>query len=250
MKKLLVISAAGLAIVAGLTLAAAYEAHVINVTAHIENALAVDTESIDFGTVFPQEYLEKDFVIRLSDSFMDETQTRVKDVKYKIVQKPKCECDYPQYLPDGSLNSDFATYCTEGQYTPVDFALHTCPSNYSPMPDLCRFLSKLPDVETGDYGIDSYYQVGCIDACIDPYIDNPLGARGYLEKCDPDDSDLCTGDTEDCWTVDLKVPPVAGYEGQEWPDSCREYVVPTDGADYGCDLWIEVTEFSYFPTTP
>ena len=36
---------------------AAFEAHVINVTAKIENALAVNTTPIEFGTVFPEEVL-------------------------------------------------------------------------------------------------------------------------------------------------------------------------------------------------
>ena len=66
---------------------AAFEAHVINVTAHIENALAVDTYGIDFGTVFPQEYVERQFEVGLSASFLAEP--RAKDVRYKIVQKDK-----------------------------------------------------------------------------------------------------------------------------------------------------------------
>jgi hypothetical protein len=57
MKKLIVgLLAIGTAL-AVIPLFAAFEAHVINVTAQIENALQVTTEAIDFGTVFPQEYL-------------------------------------------------------------------------------------------------------------------------------------------------------------------------------------------------
>src|SRR3989338_5235577 len=89
MKKKIVlgIAAAGTAL-AMLPLFAAFEAHVINVTARIENALAVSTNSIDFGTVFPQEHLNKPLSIRLSSSFM--TEPRVDDVEYFIRQKPKC----------------------------------------------------------------------------------------------------------------------------------------------------------------
>lgn len=50
----------------------AFEAHVVNVTAAIEHALDVPALSITFGTVFPQEKLDKTFGIALSDSFLEE----------------------------------------------------------------------------------------------------------------------------------------------------------------------------------
>jgi hypothetical protein len=37
----------------------------------------------------------------------------------------------------------------------------------------------------------------------------------------------------------LKVPPVKGFVGQDWPAGCP--TVPTNDVDLGCDLWIEVT---------
>src|SRR3989338_8563757 len=48
----------------------AFEAHVVNVTATIENALNVPIGSIEFGTVFPQEKLDQTFDVSLSDSFL------------------------------------------------------------------------------------------------------------------------------------------------------------------------------------
>ena len=71
-----------------LPLFAAFEAHVINVTAKIENALTVDTTPIEYGTVFPQEQLDRYVTVALSQSFQDEQ--RVDDVSYVIRQKPKC----------------------------------------------------------------------------------------------------------------------------------------------------------------
>ena len=68
-KVMIAIGAFALTIVS-VPLFAAFEAHVINVTATIENALKVNTNSIDFGTVFPQEKLDKDFTVSLSDSFV------------------------------------------------------------------------------------------------------------------------------------------------------------------------------------
>ena len=75
-------------VIAGAAAFSAFEAHIINVTARIENALNVPVDAIDFGTVFPQEHLEKPLAVSLSQSFLDED--RVDDVSYFIRQKPKC----------------------------------------------------------------------------------------------------------------------------------------------------------------
>jgi hypothetical protein len=54
-------------------------------------------------------------------------------------------------------------------------------------------------------------------------------------------------DLLDAWIVDLKVPPVTGTVGQDWPAGCP--TVEEDKQDYGCDLWIEVTGISETPPT-
>ena len=76
-------------IVGGAAAFSAFEAHIINVTATIENALRVDTQPLSFGTVFPQEHLilGQPIVIGLSGSFLQ--QNRVSHVAYVIKQKPK-----------------------------------------------------------------------------------------------------------------------------------------------------------------
>ncbi|MDH4140931.1 MAG: hypothetical protein OEV43_10230 [Coriobacteriia bacterium] len=78
-----------LALVLLLPLFAAFEAHIVNVKAHIENALEVTPKEIDFGVVFPQESLDATFTVALSESFMYESQDRVKDVTYELHQKRK-----------------------------------------------------------------------------------------------------------------------------------------------------------------
>src|SRR3989344_4127588 len=88
MKKILLSLGALAAVMIALPMFSAFEAHVINVTAKIENALSVPLKSINFGTVFPQEHLDKPLDIRLSGSFME--ADRVDDVEYIIRQKPKC----------------------------------------------------------------------------------------------------------------------------------------------------------------
>ena len=51
----------------------AFEAHVINVTAQIESGVIVVTPSeISFGTVFPQERLDKSFAVSLSETLLGE----------------------------------------------------------------------------------------------------------------------------------------------------------------------------------
>lgn len=77
MKKLLAgIGALGLMIALS-PMISAFEAHVINVTATIANGLEVPIEEIDFGTVFPQEKLDKEFNVSLSDSFLETVQNPV-----------------------------------------------------------------------------------------------------------------------------------------------------------------------------
>lgn len=83
MKKVLLVLGALVMTLSGVAAVSAYEAHIINVTAHVENALEV-TESIDFGTVFPEEWFTKDASITTSISFCADEQTRVGDIYFKV----------------------------------------------------------------------------------------------------------------------------------------------------------------------
>jgi len=79
-KKILLTFVAVAAVAVGVVGMSAFEAHVINVTAMIENALQVNTEPIQFGTVFPQEAIDREINIALSSSF--QAEGRVDDVNY------------------------------------------------------------------------------------------------------------------------------------------------------------------------
>ncbi len=59
-KKVLLTLVAVAAVAIGVVGMSAFEAHVINVTAKIENALSVTPDEIEFGTVFPQEQLDRE----------------------------------------------------------------------------------------------------------------------------------------------------------------------------------------------
>ena len=87
-KKILFLLVAVVVVIGGVAAMSAYEAHIINVTAKIENSLDVSTKHIEFGTVFPQEKLSNnELTISLSQSFLAED--RVDDVNYVIKEKPK-----------------------------------------------------------------------------------------------------------------------------------------------------------------
>ncbi|MBI4132665.1 MAG: hypothetical protein HY473_01005 [Candidatus Sungbacteria bacterium] len=225
-KKILIgLGAAGTAL-AMLPLFAAFEAHVINVTATIENALGVNTNSIDFGTVFPEEHLLQKLIISLSDSFQREG--RVDDVTYVIKEKPKCEAI------DSVTNGP--------QFVPVDPITHQCPSGYQPMPLLCPYLSKekqfddvsLPtDVPPFDTGVPALHG--------DPDNWNPedpaTQASGVLTKLGQD--------IEDRWDIDLLVPCFVGSCAQDNVIPPKYQLDSELESDlFGCDLWVEVTGVS------
>ena len=74
MKKILLSTGAITAVLVGASMFAAFEAHVVNVTAKIENALFVPIKELKFGTVFPQEKLDQTFNVSLSNSFQEQAQ--------------------------------------------------------------------------------------------------------------------------------------------------------------------------------
>lgn len=229
-KIILGLAAAGTA-VAMLPLFAAFEAHVINVTAHIENALSVQREAIPFGTVFPEEHIfSEPFDIALSSSFLE--QGRLDDVTYVIKQKPKC------------IN-------TAGEHKPVDAITHQCPDGYVEMPLLCPYLSK--EKADNDQSLETDQ----------PPFDTELAAlHGDPDNWNPEDPATQVNgkltklgqDLFDNWVIDLLVPC---FEGQCAQDNVipPAYQLPCDdvnhdgqcdlnGATFGCDLWVEVNGYS------
>ncbi len=115
MKRTRKILIALLAIALLVPLFAAFEAHVINVKAHIENALEVSPKEVDFGVVFPQEELTADFRVGLSESFM--AQDRVNDVFYRLVQrrKPKTPSDKLDVVFSFDLTGSMGGYIDEAK---------------------------------------------------------------------------------------------------------------------------------------
>jgi len=101
MKKAVLILAALLMVVSGVAAVSAYEAHVVNVKATVENALTVTLTDedqaaggLDFGTVFPEEWLSKHFRVERSTSFI--AQSRVDSVDFEVWAESKA---IPQTSP-------------------------------------------------------------------------------------------------------------------------------------------------------
>ena len=245
---------------------AAFEAHVINVTAQIENALSVPVDPINFGTVFPQEHLKKLLGIQLSQSFLDEK--RVDDVEYIIRQKPKCAVtneDGTQIVGPtwtGHVvvgDNPYTTNVTETYYVdcdadrPIEVLQHPNPEFWL-LPSLCEYISKEgPDINDGDTA--SFHKPFQVVNGQVIWLDT----LGYLAKSDTDTEDTTPGDTMDNWIIDLAVPCFGGYCAQDWDNFVHginpnatpsDYIQPISNEHkvFGCDLWVEVTEVSEMET--
>jgi hypothetical protein len=161
-------------------------------------------------------------------------------VEYKIVQKLK-PC--PVSVRPISVPGD-PSCVPDGTNPGIDVPLHNATGwHYL---SLCPYLSKTNNDDDGkatenDTSHPSYYvDNGPTGPSADDYCLTTPGAdaTGRLAKG--------AGDTSDAWLVDLKVPPVDGTVGQDWPTGCP--VLAENDKTYGCDLWIEVTGISSNPS--
>src|SRR3989344_2638676 len=177
-------------------------------TALIENALAVSADTIDFGTVFPQEHLERPLNVRLSQSFLDEG--RVDDVNYFIRQKPKCGITTSggEVLVAGSTVSgevfvgtapasttpDHTFFQGEGYYVDCGLTPEIAEGQaFGMLPLLCPYISK-ESVDQNDGDTPSFHQPWTIASSTIVWTDT----LGRLAKSEQDISDD--------WIIDLAVP--------------------------------------------
>lgn len=264
-KIILGIAAAGTAL-AMIPMFAAFEAHVINVTAQIENALAVTTSAIDFGTVFPQEHLEKPLLIALSESF--NLEDRVDDVEYFIRQKPKCGVTSSNgTVLDGPTWTGHVVPGVDDQTTPdideSDTYTIDCeadrPDNVTPqpndpdfylLPSLCEYISKdgetRDDDDENDEVTSSFHKPFTVANGIIDWTDT----AGVLTKAN--------NDLEDNWIIDLSVPCFGNFCAQDWaafvdqhddpnnPANPNNYTQPIENEHkiFGCNLWVETSGIS------
>lgn len=214
--------------VATVPMFAAFEAHVINVTARIENAMQVSPSPIEFGTVFPQEALHKPVTVSMSESFVSSDAL---GIRYMLRQKPKCQI-VQQPTGEPAL-PDFAqvTENADGEFV--------CPTGYRQMLLLCPYLSKHSD-DTADQSLASFH--GPITGW------NPTTTESFQLN-----ASITKGtDPIDVWDIDLHVPCFEGMCAQDWAKFVKATNPNADPAAYiqpaanehqlfGCDLWFETT---------
>jgi hypothetical protein len=218
------ITLAGIALfagIAGILGVSAFEAHVINVTAQIENALNVHPEAREFGTVFPQEYHAQGIFVTFSTSFSQRDQRRVSIVDYAIKQKPKCadSVENPTEFSKVTENEEGAFVCENPQHVML--------------PLLCPYLSKTPaNLDGNDVGVPAFH-------------DPDEVATGSINKI--------AAHVGDNWTVDLAVPCFEEHCAQDWEEFVHSHNPAADPDEFmadpedeskvfGCDLWVEVTD--------
>lgn len=250
MKKKLFIAFGSLVVaITTLPLFAAFEAHVINVTAKIENALYVHPQSLEYGTVFPQEHLDSSFFITFSSSFSETSQKRVGKVDYAIKQKPKPREDKIAALGGVEAARDWChTHIPDPVYSGVATSTAAWSTFYENCyPTLCPFLSKHPD-NNPSTGVNKNNDHGL------PAFHNPEleVASGTLVKFNTP-TNTTGNDPGDTWTIDLAVPCFKGYCAQDWANFVHglnpmanpdNFTVPPELEHevFGCDLWVEVTK--------
>ena len=113
MKKVVMVLGALLMMVSGTAMVSAYEAHIVNVTAHVENAVELQGVGFgphygyDYGTVFPEEWMLKTFLVGVSDSFCQLSQQSRLNIDYELWVEEK---DGYEWLGDAlyfTVNWDF-----------------------------------------------------------------------------------------------------------------------------------------------
>jgi hypothetical protein len=125
MKKVIMVIAALVLVLSGVAAVSAYEAHIVNVKAHLENAMLVDRVEIDYGTVFPEEWMVETFTVGVSSSFCAIDQTRVNTIDYSVWVEWKPETNRPFAYWDGSdwvASTDFYNWIGYFTYVGIDVA--------------------------------------------------------------------------------------------------------------------------------
>lgn len=107
MKKAILILAAVVVVFSGVAAVSAYEAHIVNVHAKVENALHVTgagsgpNYDLDFGVLFPEQWLAKRIALQVSQSFCE--QETVTAIKYRLFVEEKADTANISYTWPGQF---------------------------------------------------------------------------------------------------------------------------------------------------
>jgi len=218
-KKVLLLVSALLIVFSGVAAVSAYEGHMVDVKAHVENALIVNpTDEVGFGTVFPQEKLESQVYVSLSESFI--SQGRYSSVEYKVYWEPKPVADH-----------QVCTNMSDGTFIPIypyiDVKIDGVTINASSYIDMGNGVMFV-----GLYDLDI-----ASDRCdvIHLILDPPVAAKYYNPLTDPRDAtDPPNVLPDDAWCWVMETSNCTDIDGNP-----LQALVPH--LDLGSNLKIQVT---------
>ncbi len=127
MKKAILILTALVMMASGVAAVSAYEAHIVNVTAHVENAMSVQKDHLTFGTVFPEEWLTDNFTVGVSGSFCSPDQQKAYAIDYAIWVEWKLGNPDPAVV--GSDNNSYYPWLGDALYIGIFEDATTVPAS-------------------------------------------------------------------------------------------------------------------------
>lgn len=243
--KAILIFAALLMVVSGVAAVSAYEAHIINVTAHVENALAVDTTKAEFGVMFPQEWNKIKKEVKLSTSAIAELPVEfgvtgdLKSVSFKIYAEWKVDEDYgtgANHLPDVTIGTgDYWAWIGEWLWVAQD-ATQTA-TNPMSVPTEWTNVGAAPDYTTTPPtmvkpvtttamtltdGSVHYVDILFLAPCFEGYYNSETDTKPSWWPSE--------------WTTPGPWPLIASTDARHLED----------GVDLGCDIKIQVTDITRY----
>ena len=226
MKKVLLLVSALLIVFSSVAAVSAYEGHLVNIKAHVENAIGVETYEFDLGTYFPQERVQNELAIGLSESFL--AQDKVSTVEYKLCWELKpipAELSANVCDPDG-----------DGYYSPLNPYLEVTMSDGNDNIDAALVHDVPADNTTAVcFGTGMMWRSatpGEGDVCdVIHVIFNAPVFEGYYNEI--------TDDPPDGWVMGMIMEGDYCLEDETICDGSVNVTVPH--ADLGIDLKIQVT---------
>jgi len=228
MKKVILILAAIVLVASGVAAVSAYEAHVINVKAHVENALNVDTTEVNFGTVFPEEWISVHRSVSLSDSAIDELEEDLVAVNFSFFAEWKvCEGEEAYWYDE--QNDEWVgpvdDYCNWMPFLYVGWDINNQADDMTPVGmALAGPPSAQAILASGQLTDDSAHQLYIA-------IDVPVFEGSYNPLTDPEPKPSGLDDP-------TYIIPDGTYR---YTDMARDPLYDPEGQNFGVDLKIQVT---------
>lgn len=196
MKKAILIVAALILVVSGVAAVSAYEAHTVNVKAKVENAIGVSVEHVDFGIVFPEEWLSRHFDVVFSTSWYEQAAAIARDtVDFQIWAKCKPLPDEAGYYPWLGTALYIELPGTTPVYGYVGPRQSDCPS-FQKVMDWTTGNPLVGTLETGDSTVENPAAKR-----VNLWLDAPVFEEYYYFETDVDDK------------------PRGGTDGWSWADA-------------------------------